>query len=217
MIDGYPITIFILLWSAIVSVVWTFVCYSLRCRQRMIKEKEVSLLIMPSLVIGPFLLLVSYHFLSVNLILPISMTSNPLSIFLYCFIPSMVLSFSSGVFLRIKGNIVNEYLFWKRKPFCQVILSFGLSPEKNLRKLVAWKSYAEAWGQALPWFFGELIVVEGLFNAPGLGYQIWQHAKKQNFTDLFESVLWLFMIYAVLFYLIDNISRKIGRRLETYS
>jgi ABC-type dipeptide/oligopeptide/nickel transport system permease component len=110
-----------------------------------------------------------------------------------------------------------EVRHWRQKPFVALTLAKGGTESMALRKLVILKSLAEGWSQCLPWLFGELIIVEAMFNAPGLGLDTWNMAKMRNMEGLFQSLLWLGGIYLLSFWLTVRWNRWIGNRLEGYA
>ena len=78
------------------------------------------------------------------------------------------------------------------------------------------KAYCSASLAALPWLFGEIIVVEAVFNAPGLGLGAWRAAKARDYGVVGESLGWLIILFTVFYGLNVLWSRNIGKKLKGY-
>ena len=102
------------------------------------------------------------------------------------------------------------------KRFVLVGEAFGKKATTSLRRLIMTKALAYTWSETLPWLFGELIIVEAIYNAPGLGLDAWQAAKARDFYTLAEAVSVLVGLYLSCVLLSAIISHWIGRRLESY-
>ncbi len=211
-------TTLILGWCFLLSVLWAVVCFYWTSLHRR-KNKVLSLnqTILPSLVLGPILLVVFYNIASVNLIFPVQLLSSFSQLLWASFVPAVVLIFASGLFAYILQVCRKEFCHWQKKPFVALSLAKGASTESALRKLIILKTLGEAWSQCLPWLFGELIIVEAIFNAPGIGLDTWNMAKLRNFDGLLSGLFWLACLYVVCVLFSAILNRWLGRRLESYA
>jgi len=219
MLDHLETTIFVLIWCFGLSGAFGILRYQfvggLEARESKIYSSKMILV--PALVLVPLAIRFFYDFFDINLFYPVHFLVSSGELFVRAIAPAAVLLVASGLIILLSHKIRDEYTFWMKMPFIVVTESLGRSPKKELRRLVVVKAYLDAWQNALPWLFGELIVVESLFNAPGLASQLWRSAKAYQWWDLACSGLAL----VVLFYLISEsaakISRIIGVRLSGYA
>ncbi|MBF0442256.1 MAG: hypothetical protein HQK54_10145 [Oligoflexales bacterium] len=140
-----------------------------------------------------------------------------MEIFSSSFFPSFVLLLSSGVLGNLLIAIHEEYRVWSQKYFAFVIEAYGGSIPETLRNLVLIKTYFGIWSRSLPWLFGELVVVECIFNAPGLGLDAWNMARVRDYPGLFGVLIWLSALYGICAGGSLLVNRWIGRRLDGYS
>jgi ABC-type dipeptide/oligopeptide/nickel transport system permease component len=175
-----------------------------------------NVVIVPSLVLGALAISLSYKFFGINLIFPLHLFASTNDLILKSFVPALILVVASGLAQHLSYNIRQEYVVWHNKNFVLVSKSLGLNPSKTLRSIVLVKSITESWTQCLPWLFGELIVIECIFNAPGLGFDAWTMAKTRDFAGLFNACLWLTALYALCVLANYIINKWNGKKLESY-
>lgn len=216
MIKFFFTTTIIVVWCLFLSIGFALLRYQW-IRYSQTKRPRESFGIFPVLLLGPITLVVGFQFFETNLIFPIHILSTTGELIRAAFWPAIALVFASGLMLSIRREIVNEWLFWQNKPFVTASHAFGVTPHKALRKLILTRALIEGWLRCLPWIFGELIVVEAMFNAPGLGWEAWEAAKLRDFTALAYALVWLLAIYFVVWSLATTINRWLGRRLESYA
>jgi ABC-type dipeptide/oligopeptide/nickel transport system permease component len=218
MIKYAETTAFILAWSFLLSLAWAFGCFWLTAkREKGRKSKEShGTALLPSLVLGPLLLIGAFRLFGLNLIFPVHLFASLSDLICSAFFPALIVTVASGLLGNLLANVRAEYSHWRAQRFVLVGEALGKSVVSSVRRLVLAKSLTNSWSETLPWLFGELIVVEAIFNAPGLGLDAWQAAKMRDFSLLGESVAWLAGIYLACVFLASYASGWIGRRLESY-
>ncbi len=173
--------------------------------------------IVPALALAPVVLVLGFRGLGVNLLFPVHFFSNLAQLAGYAFVPAVVLVVASGLGGQVRALVGAEYLHWRGKPFARVALAYGMKPSRVLQRLVLIKALARAWSRCLPWLFGELMIVEAVFNAPGLGLDAWNLARTRELVGLAEALGWLAGLYVVCLTATALVHGWIGRRLESYA
>ncbi len=130
---------------------------------------------------------------------------------------SFILLACSGFLSQLVLSLNEEIVFWKGKPFYRAAKGFGLKPSGVVKRLCIMRSYTSSVDQYLVWVIGELVIVESLFNAPGLGNYTWQLAKTRQINELLITLGILFFIYSVFFIANQFLVSWIGRRLDSYA
>lgn len=170
----------------------------------------------PTLIVGPVAIACFYTLFQVNIIYPPQMLATTSEMMIFSLIPAALLCFASGLIIRVHRNVQDQYNLWSDKPFNIVARSYGIDPKPRLRKLVVLGSLARSWHESLPWIFGEIVVIESLFNAPGLGLSLWQHAKERSYIDLTYDVTLMMGLYLLFLSMSCLVNHWIGEKLETY-
>jgi ABC-type dipeptide/oligopeptide/nickel transport system permease component len=173
-------------------------------------------MIFPGLVIAPVFLVLAHELLGLDLLFPIFLLTSTKKLFFAAFVPGVVLLLASGLGLVSWNLTRHEYFYWRTKKFLTTAVAYGKNPDRQLLPLILTKSLSAAWIQCMPWIFGELLLVEVIFNAPGLGLDAWRLARVRDLWGLLSPLLGtglLFTLSAILSY---GSSRWIGRRLEGY-
>lgn len=173
--------------------------------------------IIPCLLLAPVVVALAHRFFGVNLIFPVQSMTSLSTYFQLSIFPAIILLFGSGFFGVTISTVARETLFWKKKSFVVVAQAYGIPYSQSLRKLVLLKGWVLCWSLCLPWIFGELVVVEAVFNAPGLGYQIWTLARNREIALLPYPILFLALVYVTVLVSSTHMHQKIGRRLESYA
>jgi len=176
----------------------------------------VSVNLIPSLLLAPPLIALAYKFLGWNLIYPVHIYADFYDIFYAAWVPAVVLLLASGLYSGIKSSVSSEIGFWKSKSFYLFSTSLGMSPDRALRRVVLLRVLSQSWLRSLPWFFGELIVIEAVFNAPGLAYEAWNSAKLRDFYGLAEVMISIVLLYFVCFMMVRFFNRWLGEKLASY-
>jgi len=172
---------------------------------------------LPALVLAPIVLIAGKIIFQVNLIFPMQIGSSPLQLFVSLLVPSLVLLVCSGLGQGIYLHMSQLWDIWSEKQCALVSRSLGLSVTKQFRPLILFYGSLKAWSQALPWLFGELIVIECMFNAPGVGYALWNSAKQRDVLGLWTNLSLILATY-IVFYSLNRIAGGwLGRRLENYN
>lgn len=210
-------TSLLLFWCFFLSITWGNIYFYIYARKKNKSKDKNEGTIIPAIILAPLSLIIFYKFFTINLLFPIQYFVSFDRIFIASFIPSIVLMFASGLILNTNHHIRSEYNFWKKKPFVLFEHSYGKNTIQSLRKLIILKSMVEAWEQSLPWLFGELIIVEAIFNAPGLALDAWHLAKIRDFYGLLEATVSLFLLYGLCTLLASYLSKWLGRKLDSYA
>lgn len=201
------------------SIVWSYLQYQIRYTVDRQKNKRVvsGTPLVPVLLIAPLSLVAGFRLFGINLIYPVSFDSTFVDLLMAGIVPSVVLAFASGLLPAITAGIGSELAFWNEKPFVLMMTASGLESKKMMRRLIMYRALVSAWMRCMPWLFGEMIIVEVIFNAPGLGLDAWTMAKQRNVGALLESLIWLGMLYVVCVVCTQSVQKKLGRRLESYA
>ena len=221
MIKYAETTTLILLWCFLLSVGWAWLVYGLQAYFRrgplVTRTQLAGTAILPALVVGPLVLVAAFRLAGINLLYPVHFFATLPALAGAALVPSLVLLVASGMAATVRRNVIEEYELWSAKTFALVVLAVGRSPHHVLRRLVMTKALAQAWSQCLPWAFGELIIIETVFNAPGLGLDAWHLARVHDLAGLGEIVAWLAALYLLCVGLTVAVNRWLGRRLESYA
>ncbi|MBQ49776.1 MAG: hypothetical protein CMP10_20515 [Zetaproteobacteria bacterium] len=215
MIKYFQTTTLILFWAFCLMMIWSYLSYTFISRFSLGKVGAGSINL-PALAIAPVLIII-FHAIGISLIYPVHLTSTLWEIFLAGVVPGLVLFIASGLAYQVSYCINHEWQYWQQKPFVLAERARGKYPQQSLRRLVIMKSMTDAGSRCLPWLFGELIVVEALFNAPGLGTAIWQYARRRDLALLSEVLFWLIIFYIVCTMINFHCHKWLGKRLATYN
>lgn len=170
----------------------------------------------PALILAPLTLLAAYKIARWNLIYPASMLADTMDLILASFVPSIILFVAAGLPLQIYRFTLMETKYWREKPFFTVAVATGKKTYRQLWPIAGKKSLLTAWHLCLPWLMGELIIIECIFNSPGLGYASWQMARMQKSEELIVPLLTLITIYAVFSSCLFLFTKRLGRWLDGY-
>ena len=207
----------ILLWAAFFSLIWAVFIYLLPTKKAGLASYSEQNFIIPTLLFAPFLVYFFHAFFDLNLIFPVAILSSPEKIAVSSLVPSGVLCVASGLIFNITIDVRRLKLKFRESIFSKLTLALGLSVEKRLFKLVVLKALIDSWVTSLPWIFGELLIIEALFNAPGLGLDIWHMARMRDIHGFLQGIVWLLGSYFTLSSIAWICSRKLGRKLEGYN
>ena len=219
MIQYFQTTTLILLWCGGLTFGWALFCYRQAGRRRWQAQAEgrgVTLALVPALVLAPLALVAGFRLFGINLLFPLHFFASPWTLLGAALVPALVLVTASGLLSSLAQSIRQEYGYWQAKTFTLMAMAVGKPVPSSLRRLVLLKALTRAWSQSLPWLFGELIVVEAVFNAPGLGLDAWHRARTRDVVGLLEVAWWLAGLYALCVLLAAGANRWIGKRLASY-
>ncbi len=219
MLKYFATTTAILLWCASLSILWTWVAFEWERRSN--RQWGSSLLqnfpILPTMVVAPVLLVLSYRLWEINLTFPVQALSSSSTIALASLAPAAVLFIGCGLSLSIPAAVQREYQYWSQMPFSHVALAYGRHKHSSVRRVVMVKAFLDSWNQCLPWLFGEMIIVEAVFNAPGVGLDAWHQARMREWNMMFTSIGGMAALYVACVIISSASSRWLGRRLEGYA
>ena len=225
MLKYFETTTLILAWCFALTLAWGVLVYWRAARRqgcpsshRSEREGARALagITVPALVVGPVALVGAFHLAGINLLFPVRFFVDFMRLAAAAVAPAAVLVISSGLGGHLLRQVAREHTHWRGRPFVLMAQALGQSSNSALRRLVLVKSLCGAWNQCLPWLFGELVIVECIFNAPGLGLDAWHAARIRDFGGLAEAMIWLAGLYLVAAAVQAWTSAWIGRRLETY-
>jgi ABC-type dipeptide/oligopeptide/nickel transport system permease component len=206
------------MWSVLLSIVWALFVYYLPVKVNSAdKQKSGKQFILPTLLFAPLLLFLCHKFFGLNLIFPVATLSSFDVILSSTIVPAFVLCIATGLFYNIATDVRRLKAHFYEASFSKLTVALGLSLEKRLMKLVVSKAMIDSWVTSLPWVFGEILIIEALFNAPGLGLDIWHMARMRNLEGFLEGIFWLLLIYFVISGVATIFSQRLGKRLEGYS
>ncbi|MFW7380118.1 MAG: ABC transporter permease subunit [Oligoflexus sp.] len=210
-------TCVIIAWCALIGLLAAISSFiSLHLRQGRLGYLRLFISQQPALIFGALLIFLAYHWWEWVLFFPVHLLSQRSEILLKALAPALVLLVASGFLRNLVLTMKVEYEHWSQQSFLLTAQSYGIRPWRWLAKVVILRSLIVSWGQSLPWLFGELIIVESIFNAPGLGLDIWFQAKQRDLTAMGTSVLILAVVYACCSALQHQLHSWLGRRLEGY-
>lgn len=224
MIDGALTTSLILGWLALFLLVSTILSTWLRfpaaaqlTKINVMKESTADTpFVLPSLAIAPLIIFTAWSLGRVNLIFPVIEFSETTELMISAIAPAAVIFAGSGILWRITALSRSEWQFWREKPFMQVDLAYGKNIRRRLAPLVATRVILQASSDCLPLIFSELVVIEAIFNAPGLGYWSWEFAKMRDLTAATQTLLALLIIYGAVNTIIAGANRRLGKKLSGY-
>ncbi len=210
-------SLFILFWCCFLSIflAYFFLSFTLKKRFYFFFLFLKEFLNIPSLVLAPLLISLGYLFFKQNLICPVMIKGNS-SLLLYSFFPSLVLAISSGLLQVLLQNISHETNFWQKKPFFIVEKAMGIASYRRLNKIILLKSISDSWYKSLPWIFSELMIIESMFNIPGLGLALWNTMKERQLFHAFLLFLSMLGLFLLCHAIVRFIHQWIGRKLESY-
>ncbi len=219
MFKYFQTTTILLAFCFLLSLAWSYLQYQWKFgKSRPNKSLVVgSTPFVPVLLIAPLVLVIGFRVFGLNFIYPVTFDSTFLDLLLAGIVPSLVLGFASGLFPTVSATVASELDFWSRKPFALMMVASGLYPKKMMRRLVTTRALLISWMRCMPWLFGEMIIVEVVFNAPGLGLDAWNMAKQRNMGALLQALMWLGALYVVCVFLAQYAHKQIGKRLESYA
>lgn len=205
---------FILLWLLIISFGTFLLVFYQAHRWR--AQNYLESLQLPAMILGPLLIVTVYHLVQENLILPVSFLASNLELLLRCLAPALVLALASGLLGGIINSGLHECQVMRTKPFYLATRAYGKNPKRAIFPTVLALSFTHTWIKCLPLIFGEMLLVEVIFQAPGLGQLAWIAARTRDYATLWAclgltSVLYLSFLGVGYWH-----HRSIGRRLKGY-
>lgn len=208
----------IIFMSLFITLAWSVVSFEIICRSKVEHASPSRYTpVLPALVLGPIALIFFFKSFKTNLIFPIHLFASFSDILKSSIVPTIVLLIASGTVFCIYSHLKNSYARWSQMPFTTTARSIGLAPKTVLRRLVLIEGWVGGWVQCAPWFFGELIIIEVVFNAPGIGLEMWHLAKTRQIAELAIASLALIAIYGIFVFFLLKLNSWIGRKLDGYS
>ncbi|MCX6106739.1 MAG: hypothetical protein NTY08_12995 [Proteobacteria bacterium] len=214
-------TILILAWCLLLALCWTAAVFGYLCRSQQAPSESIDGLgrgvIIPALVVAPVTLLIAFRYAGINLLFPIEIFATATELCTAALAPAAVLFIVSGLAGALMRQLRLEHDYWQRQPFALAAVAYGHDKNKAVRRIVLLKGFVTAWAQCLPWLYGELIIVEAVFNAPGLGLSAWHMARARDHMGLLATIGLLILLYALSVAVTAWGNSWLGRRLESYA
>lgn len=208
---------FILAWCALLSLFFAGISFiGLYLRHGRLGGLRLLISQQPALICGAVAIFLAYHWFELVLFFPVHLLSERHDLIFKALVPAMVLLVASGLLRNLVLTMKIEYEQWSSKAFLLTAQAYGIQPWRWLARVVIIRSLVVSWGQSLPWLFGELIIVESIFNAPGLGLDIWFQARQRDLSAMTGSVMMLATVYAFCAICQQQVHSWLGRRLEGY-
>jgi len=228
MIDGALTTTMILGWLALFAAATTMASTFLSGRARRVDhaahfhhdarpdaQGDIPFIV-PALAIAPVVIFAAWVTARINLIFPVFEFTGTAEIITASIAPAVILLFGSGLFARIISLARGEWAFWSAKPFVRVDRAFGKNTIRKLSPMIFMRVALQSASDCLPLVFSELVIIESIFNAPGLGFWSWEHAKARDLNSALISIAALFAIYGFLNIVILITNRDLGKKLAGY-
>lgn len=223
MIDGALTTSLILGWLAVLVLITTLASTWLRFPKKnsdALHERHGNTsntpFIVPSLAIAPLVIFAAWSVAQVNLIFPIIEFADTTELLIAALAPALIIFVGSGIAGRIVSLSRSEWHFWREKPFMKVDLAYGKNIRLKLAPLVATRIILQAGSDCLPLIFSELVIIEAIFNAPGLGYWSWEFAKMRDMTAAVQTLAVLLIAYGTINTMITIANKQLGKKLTGY-
>lgn len=210
-------TLMILAWVGCISFASFTAIFLLQGRKGLNLLRSLEQLQLPAMILAPLLVL-TWHFLwRQPLSFPVSFFSSWWRLAMGCLPPATVLLFASGFLPLMIRMELRELADARSKPFFTVARAFGKRPGPQIWSIVVGSAYANAWLRSLPLLFSELLMVEVIFNAPGLGQAAWQAAKGRDGAGLLSAIGLMIAVYGAVMTAALMVSRRTGRRMQGYA
>jgi len=218
MFEYFQTTGLIIVWTVFLSYLTAIVAYVLTRKSKIIARwVDVLLVHQPALSLGVLAIFLSYKLFDLNLLFPVHLLTRWEELVLSAIVPAIILNLASGLTLNIFKTTDQQYNYWRDKTFFQTRRALGLDPTLGIRRLVIIKSLSSSWASSITWVFGELLIIESVFNAPGLGLAIWHQARTREMNAMLVTALWFFLIYFTIYLLNLLLHSWLGKKLEGYS
>tara|TARA_B100001094_G_C18177156_1_gene798560 strand:- start:2148 stop:2762 length:615 start_codon:yes stop_codon:yes gene_type:complete len=173
-------------------------------------------IVVPSIILAPIIVILFYVLFGQALVFPSLISAFWYHSLFATMIPAFILGVAGGVFHQTKSFIHQDIVRFKNMTFYLHGLALGLDSRKILFKIVVFHSLISAWAKCLPWIFGEMFVVEAVFNIPGIGYRLWLAARDRDFYHLCILLFIFVSFYLVLISLVSYLNSWVGRKLEAF-
>lgn len=217
--DSYVLSSLLFLWLILFSglgAVATFVlCVYCPSMAKSI-SRGVEALFVPGLVLASMLLLLGQFLFRYDMTFPVGFGSSLWTQIFSLMGPAFTLFVCSGLMKAVVQNCIMLHEYWIHKPCAVFIRSLGLSVNSQLAPVIILQSFTRSWSQSISWVFGEILIVESIFNVPGIGYTIWTFAKERQISELWNSLWILLVIYLGVCLVNYVMGAWLGKKLESY-
>lgn len=218
MFEYFQTTGLILFWTIFLSYITALCAYSLTRKSKLTARVIHSLLVhQPALSLAVLSIFIFYKLFHLNLVFPVHLLTRWEELIISAIMPAIILNLASGLTLNIFKTTDQQYSYWQNKTFFQTRRAFGLDPTLGIRRLVILKSLSVSWASSIPWVFGELLIIESVFNAPGMGLAIWHQARIRDIDSMLITALWFLLMYFTIYVANLSLHSWLGKKLEGYS
>ncbi len=173
-------------------------------------------IIVPSLALAPIAIFAAWATARVNLIFPVFEFADTVEIVVAAIAPAFLLFIGSGLLLRVVALSRSEWAYWYSKPFVRVEQAFGKNVQRRLAPMIGTRVLLQSASDCLPLVFSELVIIESIFNAPGLGFWSWEYAKTRDIGSAAKSIAVLFIAYGLINLAIYFANKNLGKKLTGY-
>lgn len=225
-LDGALTTALILGWLAVFTLAATLAGIFIHCQSdgshaektmpRVKREATAIPFIVPTLALAPITIFSAWAAARINLIFPVFEFTGIAEIALASIAPALLLFIGSGLLGRIITVSRSEWSFWSEKPFVRVDRAFGKNTRSRLAPMIGSRILLQSASDCLPLVFSELIIIESLFNAPGLGFWSWEYAKTRDMESAAKSIAAIFFVYGAINLTIYFANKSLGKKLTGY-
>lgn len=170
----------------------------------------------PALITIPLSIYIFYQVFEISLIFPVFLKSDFTDIFMHALVPSLLLGIASGFFSQLKSQTHAKVEIARNSCFMRMVKGYGKSKFKQLFPLVVPPVFIEAFSSSIIILAGELIVVEALFNIPGLATLFWKYSKTQHYSGIFEILFVVALLATVPMIAKSIYHKKISQRFEAW-
>lgn len=180
------------------------------------KTYHFHLPLVPTIILFPLISTLCFIIFHQTLLFPSLLLASGLELVTASLIPSLMLLVGSGILSQLWYSLSEGVERMKSKCFFTFGRSLGFSTRSILIKPVMFEAFIGSWTRSLPFVFGELVVVEALFNIPGLGSLLWRSCLERDFiVGGFALCTFLIMYFAAVVAgkIMDG---WIGRKFESY-
>jgi ABC-type dipeptide/oligopeptide/nickel transport system permease component len=171
---------------------------------------------LPSLLLAPVFLVACYQLFGVSLIYPVQMLAEGSHLIFYLLAPALLLILSSGLALDLVRMTISEIDHWSNPGFLRTARSFGKSRRRHLFWIVVPQVFLLCLDRAVVWLFAELMIIEAVFNVPGLAHLLWRYTINGQVSDFLLAAAGLLGFFAWLTLVARRMQRTMGLRLSGY-
>lgn len=205
-----------LIWTFFLSFLLASLIFLILTEFQNVKLK-IGLPMIPAIILVPLLNMLFLFIFKSSFLFPSLLTANFMDLFIAALIPSFVLLVSGGLWFQLYVASIKGIDRLTTMPFYIFGKSLGLTPRRIVFRPLMLDVFFSTWLRCLPWLFCEIVVVEALFNVPGVGSLIWRAFLERNVALGSLALLIFISFYLCLSFVVKVIVIQVGRKFESYS